>query len=124
MPSKFLKDVRLVLPSIVQRVQELTTSPVFTGQLALTIAIEGLRLPRLELPLRYNYPDTPCYDDTYPKELQNIVFYHLLGLKTQLRDFCRVRHFVNQTGGPSNHAAARTVLRAIFGSRLTEDEIL
>ena len=51
----------------------------FIGQLALTLAIYELDLPRIALSLRYNFPNGPQWEATYPQDLTDIRILHYSG---------------------------------------------
>jgi hypothetical protein len=50
----------------------------FKSQLALSLAIYELDLPRVALDVRYNFPNHPGFDRAYPGELQNVRIIHYL----------------------------------------------
>lgn len=52
--------------------------PDFAGQAAVTLAITEQRIPTIELPLRYNFPNDPRAEQLHPVELENAVIFHYL----------------------------------------------
>lgn len=51
---------------------------VFVGQIALTLAIVHLDLPRAELPMRYNFGNDPRLEALHPDELRDVRAVHVL----------------------------------------------
>lgn len=50
----------------------------FKSQLALSMAVYDLDLPRVALDVRYNFPNDPGFDRAYPGDLQDIRIIHYL----------------------------------------------
>jgi hypothetical protein len=50
----------------------------FRFQIALTLAIQKHNLPSRALPLRYNFPNDPGFDQKYPEELAQVRVLHYL----------------------------------------------
>ena len=76
----------------------------FFEQIALTLALVKEGLPFETLPLRYNFPNQPAFDQAYPGELENVSLLHFL--RTQIVD--REREF--QTMETLTNLVARTDL--------------
>jgi len=55
-----------------------TLETFFRFQLALTLAIQKIGLPTRALPLRYNFPNDPQFDQKYPAELAELRILHYL----------------------------------------------
>lgn len=58
----------------------------FRPQIARTLAIYRAGLPVHLLPLRYNFPNDPDFDNAYPEELEQTAVLHYLRRKTVHRD--------------------------------------
>jgi hypothetical protein len=58
----------------------------FFEQIALTLALVKTGLAFEALPLRYNYPNQPAFDTTYPQELENVRLLHFLRTQIVNRD--------------------------------------
>jgi hypothetical protein len=50
----------------------------FAGQVGLSLAIFDLGLPKIALPMRFNFPNDPLADVRYADEMQQIVMLHYL----------------------------------------------
>ena len=63
----------------------------FVGQIALTVTLAELPIKKQTLPVRYNYPDYPHYDEKFPEELNQILFFHHLKFKNSydVPAFCK-----------------------------------
>ena len=58
----------------------------FLFQIALTLAIQKKNLPSRALPLRYNFPNDPRFDQKYPDELADVRILHYLRCETVHRE--------------------------------------
>jgi hypothetical protein len=63
-----------IRPALMERLHD----GYFAGQIALALAAAEIDLPRLALPLRYNFPNDELAAKFYPLELQQAVFFHYL----------------------------------------------
>lgn len=87
----------------------------FVGQMALTLAIYELDLPRISLPIRYNFPNGPAAEASYPQDLADLRILHYLGMDEVRRDIIfqspeETIAFINRRNlRPSNEALRRTV---------------
>jgi hypothetical protein len=50
----------------------------FRFQIALTLVMQKYQLPAQALPLRYNFPNDPGFDNKYPEELRDVRVLHYL----------------------------------------------
>lgn len=87
----------------------------FRSQLALTLAIYELDLPRITLPLRYNFPNDALFEQAYPQDLADLRILHYLRLDQVQRDAIwespeAALAFIGRRDlRPSNEALRRTV---------------
>ncbi len=58
----------------------------FQGQVALTLSIHDLDLPRIALEPRYNFPNDPRFEQAYPQDLADVRILHYLRLEQIQRD--------------------------------------
>jgi hypothetical protein len=58
----------------------------FRFQIALTLTIQKKSLPSRALPLRYNFPNDPGFDQKYPDELADVRVLHYLRCETVHRE--------------------------------------
>jgi hypothetical protein len=76
-PAEIMNEISAEIASAEDFVNS-TLPTFFRFQIALTLAIEKKRLPSRALPLRYNFPNDPRFDQRYPIELQQIRILHYL----------------------------------------------
>ena len=99
------------------RIAEKADVGYFVGQLALTLAIYELDLPRIALPPRYNFPNDPLFEGSYPEDLADLRILHYLRLDQVERDMIwkspeETVAFLNRRDlRPSNEALRRTVAK-------------
>ena len=67
-----------IRPQLMQRM----SSPDFSGQAALTLAIASEKANTVALPMRYNFPNDPIAEQMYPAELDRAVVFHYLRTDT------------------------------------------
>jgi hypothetical protein len=65
----------------------------FRFQIALTLTIEKHKLPSRTIPLRYNFPNDPGFDQKYPNDLSDVRILHYLRCEVVHRE----RDFVDLT---------------------------
>ncbi len=58
----------------------------FQGQVAFALSIQDLDLPRIALDLRYNFPNDPLFEQSFPQDLADIRILHYLRLDEIQRD--------------------------------------
>lgn len=61
-------------PIVAERMDE----PVFSGQVALTLAVAAARVRTWALPMRYNFPNDPVAERMYPEDLAQVAVFHYL----------------------------------------------
>ena len=61
-------------PIVAERLDE----PVFSGQVALTLAVTAARVRTWALPMRYNFPNDPVAERMYPEDLAQVAVFHYL----------------------------------------------
>lgn len=54
----------------------------FSGQVALTLSVVDKGLPKLALPMRYNFPNDPIAERLHASEIEHIKVYHYLRTQT------------------------------------------
>lgn len=87
----------------------------FKSQLALTLAICELNMPRITLPPRYNFPNDPLFEAAYPEDLRDLRILHYLRMDEMQRDAIwetseATRAFLRRADlRPSNEALRRVV---------------
>jgi hypothetical protein len=58
----------------------------FQGQMALALSIHDLDLPHITLDPRYNFPNDPRFEQSYPRDLSDVRILHYLRLDEIQRD--------------------------------------
>ena len=61
-------------PTVAERLDE----PVFSGQVALTLAVTVAGVRTWALPMRYNFPNDPVAERMYPGDLAHVAVFHYL----------------------------------------------
>jgi hypothetical protein len=82
-PTDLMEEMLASYPAAEGAVDSVMDS-YFRPQLARTLAIYRARLPHKVLPLRYNFPNDPRFDDAYRDELPKISVLHYL--RTEIVD--------------------------------------
>lgn len=113
-PCRFLPDLAAAYTRQLV-VAENADVGYFIGQLALTLAIYELDLPRITLSPRYNFPNSPFYEAAYPQDLADLRILHY-GIQDQVRRDTiwqspeETLAFINRRNlCPSNEVLRRTV---------------
>jgi len=90
-PAHFMEGLSAELEPA-DRFVNSTIDTFFRFQIALTLAIQKLGLPTRALPLRYNFPNDPQFDQKYPEELMNLRILHYLRCEIvhRKRDFANL----------------------------------
>lgn len=76
--GEIISHFRKAYRSFRRRVMPLLANPYFSGQVAITLAVEELDLNPLSLPIRFNFPNDPSADAMYPQDLVDIRILHFL----------------------------------------------
>ncbi len=76
--TSVLADLRTAYTALRPKVVPYLSVPYFAGQVALALAIQELGINTLSLPFRFNFPNDPRADRTYPNELSEAVLIHYL----------------------------------------------
>ena len=76
-PSIFM-TIRDTYLSIRSRISPLLKYPIFSGQIALTLAIHKHNVPTHSAEMRYNFPNDPIAEKLYPGQLDNVSVIHYL----------------------------------------------
>jgi len=121
-PAEYVDQIGMYLKNnmldIMNFLSKIRSKNFFSPQVALTLALERLSIPKQDLPLRYNYPDVPTYDKRCPEELENMMFYHYLILKEKFSSRDAIDNFLNQHHRISNYNEAKKILGKIYKCRL------
>jgi len=89
----------------------------YRSQVALTLGIYELDLPRITLSPRYNFPNDPLFEFAYPGDLRDLRILHYLRLDEVQRDAIwetpeATAEFIRRSGlRPSNQMLQRTVAK-------------
>jgi hypothetical protein len=76
-PSDLMEKMFAFYPAAAEAVEQVMAT-YFLPQLARTLAIYRTGIPRKALPVRYNFPNDPLYDENYPDELSQVSVLHYL----------------------------------------------
>ncbi len=76
-PGDMMQAIGAEIEAAVEFVHARITT-FFRFQIALTLVIQKLQLPTRPLPLRYNFPNDPRFDDRFPEELADLRVLHYL----------------------------------------------
>ena len=98
----------------------------FRFQIGLTLAIQKAGLPTRALPLRYNFPNDPQFDQKYPDELTQIRILHYLRCEIvhRERDFTDLRNIaglIARTDLASSNEILRETVAALYPVVATEE---
>jgi hypothetical protein len=77
-PGAAFHDIAPAYLALRPRLMHGLSSPDFSGQVALTLAIAAKGAGTWALPMRYNFPNDPIAERMYPTELEQAVVYHYL----------------------------------------------
>jgi hypothetical protein len=96
-----------------------TLDTFFRFQIALTLSIQKANLPSRALPLRYNFPNDPRFDQKYPEELKEMRILHYLRCETvhRERDFAKLRGvaaLIARTDLIGSNEVLRTTLAELY----------
>ena len=91
----------------------------FHDQLAFTLALMKERISYRLLPLRFNFPNDPLFEQAYPKDAEDIRILHFLRRKVIDRDaifrnFDSIREFVAKTGLTGSNEAFRSRIERLL----------
>jgi hypothetical protein len=78
LPREAFRAITSPYLTIRPQLMERMTSPDFSGQAALTLAIASAGVKTWALPMRYNFPNDPVAERMYPAELEAVVVFHYL----------------------------------------------
>ena len=84
-PAEMMEQISAEMPAADAFVNAQVTT-IYRFQIALTLAIMKRGLPTRSLPMRYNYPNHPGFDERYPEELNDIRVLHYLKVQAKVVD--------------------------------------
>ena len=105
-----------------------TLNTFFRFQIGLTLAIQKAGLPTRALPLRYNFPNDPQFDQKYPDELAQIRILHYLRCEIvhRERDFTDLRNVVGliaRTDLSGSNEVLRETVAALYPVVAAEESV-
>lgn len=125
-PSDMMEKMYARLPAAETAIGSVITTR-FLPQLARTLAIYKDSLPYRILPLRYNFPNWPAFDRTYPEELEKACILHYFSKDLVDRDECfrsieSVAEFVARQDLVGSNEALRATVAELFDVVRHEEE--
>jgi len=127
MPARFME----VLSAEIEPADKFVNSTLetfFRFQIALTLAIQRTNLPTRALPLRYNFPNDPQFDQKYPDELKQIRILHYLRCEIVHRendffDLSRVAELVARRSLVGSNETFRTIVAELYPRVAAEESV-
>jgi hypothetical protein len=119
-PPGLMAGLSVQIEEIIDRVRSVLDND-FAYQLAIPYALERGSIPHRTLPMRFNFPNDPRFDQRYPVELDNILLVHYLRTRlfdrhTLFTDEAQFARFMTAPLKGSNHAF-RDAVRRLSGGR-------
>ena len=78
MTPRVFMSIRETYLRIRMEISSLLQHPIFSGQIALTLAIHKHNISTHSIDMRYNFPNDPIADKLYPEQLKNVSIIHYL----------------------------------------------
>jgi hypothetical protein len=78
MSAKIRQDFYRLYSGYRESVESHLIQPYFSGQVALTLAVEAMSLDPISLPMQYNFPNDTNAEKMHPEELEQVRILHYL----------------------------------------------
>jgi hypothetical protein len=117
-PAEMMNKISTEMATAVEFVNK-RLNTFFRFQIALTLAIQKYGLTTRALPLRYNFPNDPRFDKTYPDDLSDVRILHYLRRdivhrENDFSDLARVARLIQRTDLRGSNEVLRHCLEELY----------